>query len=1031
MLRRTPPIPWITKSRTRKEDLMDRNESPSGSDPIAQNPKDTHDAPQGIQRTDVIRKTDALLAEPQLRQAGQPSASSLSIATPTSPMDLFASLLRYKWTMILVAMLTSISLITAVWMLYVPKHKAKAEIRIRPIIPRLVFRTDENGAIPFYASFVNTQVAIMRSPTVLQRVLDQQAVLNTQWYQSPSQSPVQRLLGNPPTPALERLGGALSVRPRRRTEIMDVSLTDSNAKDAAIIVNTVLDQYIKYIGERADASEDDLYRKLVEQYRALENEILGREKICAELRKSMGTEVPQVLVATKRMRLDETRNRLNDLKNRMALLSWDRQKLTELISSTSPEDGNSVASSASAADAPQLHDNADELKYATLNNNLQAIQFHITALVATLGTSGNRAVQIEEARIHLEEVKHRIRVLEQNRQEWAGLLKQLPIPDRNDTLPGRTQIMELPSLAAANDLETELRNIRNHLDALTLSLLTNNTPDPAIDPDIASTMKQVTLAEIQQHAISMEGDWTVFRNRLSYILTATGNSIGPATAWEKPRHYHEDVEWRNLDVNLRALQHQLNISLYGPRHPERQRLLQNIQFAREMLKLREIQLDEAWLRQSRPNMYTATAVESPLLSFEIPDPDYQGQLKALNLQLERYKLEEKLLKADYEQQQTEFKEIMESAQLLEKESTALKHKRKLFGAVRDRRDQKNMERNVAGSIEILTNARVSSRPTQDRRLVFTAMALFMGLGMGGGVAFLRASRDRAIRAVSDIPMTSYNPFLGCVPLIRSYKTMAYENHPAVTESVRSLRTALLSRLENQENPATILVTSANEGTGKSSFTLMLGRSLIQAGKKVLIIDGDPYKKTLSKRFDLHEEAGFRDLLIARGNSINNRIMATTDIPDLKIMPAGHVDDTHQPFDEICNGAFETYLDKIGERFQYGVILIDSPPLLAVADAAIMAGKVHGAILVERELISDRDHILHALDRLTAAGGQLLGTVFLSSGKYEGSNGYQYGYGNNGYGNSDGYSYIMATENKKRKTKEQAKHKRKASTSPNP
>ena len=160
-------------------------------------------------------------------------------------------------------------------------------------------------------------------------------------------------------------------------------------------------------------------------------------------------------------------------------------------------------------------------------------------------------------------------------------------------------------------------------------------------------------------------------------------------------------------------------------------------------------------------------------------------------------------------------------------------------------------------------------------------------------------------------------------------------------------------------------------------------------------------------------------------------MATfTDIPDLKIMPAGHVDDTHQPFDGISNGAFETCLDKIG-RFQYDVILIDSPPLLPVADAAIMAGKVHGAILVERELQSDRVHILHALDRLTAAGGQLLGTVFLSSGKYEGSNGYQYGCGYNGYGYSDGYGYIMATENKKRKTKEQAKHKRKASTSPNP
>ncbi len=92
--------------------------------------------------------------------------------------------------------------------------------------------------------------------------------------------------------------------------------------------------------------------------------------------------------------------------------------------------------------------------------------------------------------------------------------------------------------------------------------------------------------------------------------------------------------------------------------------------------------------------------------------------------------------AEFKEQQAEFQELFESAQLLERENNALQHKRELFGAVRQRLDQKTMERNVPGSIEVLTRASVSSEPHKDRRIVFTAIALVLGLGMGGVAAFL-------------------------------------------------------------------------------------------------------------------------------------------------------------------------------------------------------------------------------------------------------------------------------------------------------
>ena len=70
------------------------------------------------------------------------------------------------------------------------------------------------------------------------------------------------------------------------TEIIDVCLADPNAKDARLIVDVVLNEYLKYTGEATNAEDERLYRQLVDQYKSMETEIKGREKVCAELQKS-------------------------------------------------------------------------------------------------------------------------------------------------------------------------------------------------------------------------------------------------------------------------------------------------------------------------------------------------------------------------------------------------------------------------------------------------------------------------------------------------------------------------------------------------------------------------------------------------------------------------------------------------------------------------------------------------------------------------------------------------------------------------
>jgi tyrosine-protein kinase Etk/Wzc len=281
-------------------------------------------------------------------------------------------------------------------------------------------------------------------------------------------------------------------------------------------------------------------------------------------------------------------------------------------------------------------------------------------------------------------------------------------------------------------------------------------------------------------------------------------------------------------------------------------------------------------------------------------------------------------------------------------------------------------------------------------MVFTAMALVMGLGMGGGLAFLRATRNQTVYTLRDMPYPMQVPFLGHVPVTHagrskreSMKKSPYgyersESH--LIESIRLVRTALLSRLSRQGDAA-ILITSAVPGTGKSHFTITLGESLARAGKKVLLIDADLRKRTLTQQLNLSGKSGFVESL--RSRSANIRHIFPTDTFGLSIMPAGERSDNDSVFEETANGAFKACMAQLRE--QYDIILLDSSPILPVADATILSGQVDGTVMVERQRVSRHGSQIEALTRLVSSGGHLLGTVFVGSEDRKGY-GYKYAYG---------------------------------------
>jgi len=729
-----------------------------------------------------------------------------------SMMELIFSVLRFKWTILAIFILVSVPVIAAIWTQVVPQYRARGELRIEPTKPYLVYRTEESGARPFYESFVNTQVSVMRSPTVLARVLDQDDVKNTHWFENPPQALKQRLLGNPADLPEARLRKALSVRPRRGTEILDVSFTDASAKDAQIIVNAVLNQYLKYILEASDEESEALYAKLLEQYNELKTEIDLKQTFLANLRKELKTAEPQELITAMRMALVQKEARLKDLKNRITII----------------EKG------------------------------------------------------IEQA-----------------------------------------------ELAGSNGV-------------------------------------------------------------------AVGGGLGGGPDYEM------DPEWRALNENVRAARQQLITTRFKPAHPSYSDLEHAVEYARETLRQRQAQLDRQWRDRIQdeinltPQAPTATnvtvnmpgAIPSEILYDSVEGVTLEGRL-ALAQE------EERQLSAEVGKEQAEFNKLIEKAQEYDNITAQLLEKRQSFDAVRQRKEQKDMERNVPDSmsISILMKAAVPNEPDSDRRVVFTAMVLFMGLGMGGGAAFLRANRNQTIYAPKDMPPTMQAPFLGYIPLTRIKRSLGKSLHDEVQkirddkiESVRLVRTALLSRLGGKKSAA-VLIASATEGTGKSTFTVMLGKSLAQSGKRVIMVDADLRRMTLSKRFGLAGEPGFMESL--RSKSVNQQHIFSTETTGLNILAAGMPNSDGSAFEGTANGAFKACLDQLRRHFDF--IILDSSPILPVADATILSSQVDGTIMVERELVSKRANVVDALERLDSAGGELMGTVFVGSREH-GKYGYGYGYG---------------------------------------
>ncbi|WP_156573202.1 CpsD/CapB family tyrosine-protein kinase [Bacillus luti] len=202
----------------------------------------------------------------------------------------------------------------------------------------------------------------------------------------------------------------------------------------------------------------------------------------------------------------------------------------------------------------------------------------------------------------------------------------------------------------------------------------------------------------------------------------------------------------------------------------------------------------------------------------------------------------------------------------------------------------------------------------------------------------------------------------------------------ITEQYRNIRTnieftSVDSRIRS------IMVTSANPGDGKTTTVANLAVVFGQQGKKVLVVGADLRKPSIQDLFAAHASNGLTNVLSGQTNVM--QCIQKTDIENVYVMASGPI--PPNPAELLGNRVMDEVLLEAYNMFD--IVLIDTPPVLAVTDAQILANKCDGVILVVRSEKTEKDKIVKTKQILDKASGKILGVV-LNDKKEEQE---QYGY----------------------------------------
>jgi capsular exopolysaccharide synthesis family protein len=292
--------------------------------------------------------------------------------------------------------------------------------------------------------------------------------------------------------------------------------------------------------------------------------------------------------------------------------------------------------------------------------------------------------------------------------------------------------------------------------------------------------------------------------------------------------------------------------------------------------------------------------------------------------------------------------------------------------------QRAKETGVSGelrssNIRVVDQAEVPNEAVSPRKGLNLALAALCGLLAALGFVFFFEYLDSRIKTPDEITAHLGVTFVGLLPAIA--QSGAKNPDPLInsgvppdfTEAFRVVRTNVLFSSAEQ-GPRSLLVTSTCPGEGKSLVASNLAMSLGQIGQRVLLVDADMRKPRVHDIFDIPQEPGLSNLLV--GNAKTSEALRKAGSSGLWLLPAGRI--PPNAVELLGSQRFHEFLRSLTANFDW--VVIDSPPVMAVADAAVVAHSASDVLFVVGAEMTARQAAQRAIERLQQARARLLGAV---------------------------------------------------------
>ncbi len=272
----------------------------------------------------------------------------------------------------------------------------------------------------------------------------------------------------------------------------------------------------------------------------------------------------------------------------------------------------------------------------------------------------------------------------------------------------------------------------------------------------------------------------------------------------------------------------------------------------------------------------------------------------------------------------------------------------------------------AGDVQVVDRAPVPMWPDPSRRALKMAIALVAGLLVGGLGAVTLDQLDSRVRGTRDAERAVSLQVLGTVPKINSGSS----NPKSVLigkEAFRGLRTNI--RFALSEQPRLMAITSSAPGEGKSTIAVNLALTLAEQGSRVLLIDADLRRPQVHRILGVERIPGLADVLMGQAE-LGHAIVDSPVHPGLSVLPGGSA--TGSPAELVGGDAFMNMV--LGLREEFDTVIVDTSPVLAVTDAALVGTVADGTIVVVRANQTDQGALSKCVEQLRRVNANLVGIV---------------------------------------------------------